>query len=323
MALFNVTTEENTLLAVRHDAHAISELVNQNAEDTDFESAREMRAHWLLSNISTLLSSADTLITSTPIVDGERIFIRLNDGTIVDTIASGVQPDTASLVPRMTSNDSPAGQCVHYDFGSDPRTDPWKVFDGDELTVIQLGNASIAPSGIGYSFENQEPHLVTQYYLRDTSNGTFSWKIEGSVNGVDWSTISTEVSESIFVGKIYTIQSPGEFGHYRVVFSQYSTYNIIASFDLLGTGSSVDTSSVTNGETPDQVFKFEEEVLLNGIKATEKDIYYEFGNWGSKLYALTLYEDLTLDGRVFSTRINFTATGNAMTELTAQIFKEI
>lgn len=328
MALYNVSTAGNTLLALDHVAHCSSEDIFQNVEDTDFESIRETRVHWRLANIAEAGSTANTLVTNTPLQNGDRIFIRLNNGQIYDTIASGVAQSTATIHPPMTSNTLPSGVASSSSAGATA----WRAFDGDAAT----GNDMYADVGewIQYQFIDNTPTVVYTYMIKH-EYGMYGFVIEGSLDGTNWSTISTEdVGASndpnwLNTGRIFTIDSPGAFSYYRcrITRSAYTAgstalRNFYAFHLLTPNGTSADTTAITNGEVPDQVFKYTDKISFNGgAPAVEKDVYYEYGTTGTKLYVLSLYHDVLLNGRILSTRIDFSTAGNEATEITGQVYK--
>ncbi len=326
MALFNVTTSQNTLLAMTHNAHAISETVPQNAGDTDFESARETRVHWKLADLSQG-NTADTYKINAPIQNGDRIFIRHNN-TMYDTLASGVVQSQTLVHPNMTSNTLPSGTA-----SSSVGANAWKFFDGD----INTG-ADTSADGFwcSYNFLDNQPQTIYSYYARfgyHTTNlyytaGATSFVIEGSMDGTNWSTISTEnfAAAAYCNGLIKQIDSPGSFSHYRFRVTGYINNNIdMMAFHLLSNeGNTGNCSTITQGATPQAVFKLNDKVSFNGQPSlVEKDIYYEYGNTGLKLYAVQIFNDQLLDGRNLQTRVDFKTAGNEMTELTSNIFKMI
>lgn len=323
MALYNVTTVNNTLLAVNHFAHATSEGILQNAEDTDFESIREIRAHWKLANIVQAGSTADTAVTNVPVETGDRIFIRHNS-VIHDTFAVGVAHSEALIHPVMTSNTSPSGVASSTDDNNS--ADAWKVFDGNVDTYTYLKAA--VGNYFQYNFQDNTPTIVYNYYVK-YAEYIKGWVIEGSLDGVNWSTISSEYNSDrrwCATGRRFSIDSPGAFSYYRLrvtstLISTYSTQ--FHAFHLLTPeGTTIDTSLITQGGVPSQVFRFEDLVRFNGGNpAVEKDIFYEYGETGEKLYVLALYNDVLLTGRILQTKVEFSAADNELTELTGQIFK--
>ncbi len=312
MALYNVSTSGNSLKAIGNPSHATSELVLQDAEDTDFESIRETRVHWKLANISTNQSTADTAVTNVSVSNGDRIFIRKNSGEIIDTVAAGVSIAESCVVPIMTSNTSPEGVAYSGQSGGDA----WKAFNANDSDSVYHGDANIV---LQYTFKDNVPVQINNFYLKTDRNDT-NFLVEGSVDGTNWSTIST-FNNVDTRGTVFTIESPGEFSSYRIKNTSASWR--VSAWDLLGDGVSIDTTAITAGETPDQVFLYKDSISFNGAVAVEKDIFYEYGNTGLSLYALTLYEDVVLTGRQIQTRIDFSATGNIASEITGQVYKAL
>jgi len=318
MALYNVDSSGNYLISIGPNAHTESEIVNQDAGDTDFESIRETRIHWRLQNISTIFSSADTLITTTSLSVGDRIFIRLNNGTIIDTTTPNSAPAEGSVVPIMSSNSVPEGVAWSNRDGGNA----WHAFDQNNGTGCR---AAWNQSGgiVQYTFKDNTPVHINKFYVNCDGNGNnVALKIEGSVDGTNWSTIGEYPVRNLINGSTYNIESPGAFSAYRIT-NTNKTYFNVESFDLLGEGVSVDLSAYTNGETPDQVFKFKDTVAFNGQTASEKDIFYEYGSTGTKMSAISLYSDIPLTGRQLVTRVDFETVGNEVREITAQIYKAL
>lgn len=327
MGLYNVTTVNNTLLATEYVANATSEVVNQDAGDTDFESVRESRVHWRLQNISDgSLSSADTLVSTAPLQNGDRMFLRLNSGAIYDILASNVTVGTTPVHPNMTSNTQPEGVAK----SNTDSTDDYLIFDGDDNT--KRGSSLYTDHWAYYQFKDNVPQTIYSYYIKATSSYTgttqeFNFKIEGSLDGVNWATISTENSSHNEInssGHIYQIESPGSFSYYRIYFTDIYSYAYLNSFSLLsGSGSIMDTSAYTNGEIPDQVFKFTDTLAYNGNIAVEKDVFYEYGTSGTKLAVTSLYNDVLVGGRTLTTHLEFTTSGNEIVEITGQVYKAV
>ena len=319
MALYNVTTAGNTLLATAHIAHSTSEQVIQNVEDTDFESIRETRVHWQLANISDGFSTANHLVTNTPLANGDRIFIRKSNGVIYDTVASGVVSSTAPVHAPMTSNTLPQG------IAASSNGVAWNAFDNNLATGCDM--VTNVGHWVQYQFVDNTPTTIYSYYIKHEGFVT-GFVIEGSLDGTNWSTISSEYNADTLYwlnGRTHSIDSPGAFSYYRwrITSNGANTTRTLYAFHLLSpNGTTADTTSITAGETPTQVFKFTDTISFNGgSPAIEKDIYYEYGTTGLKLYALALYHDKLLDGRILTTRIDFTSASNAVTEITGQVFK--
>lgn len=324
MALFNVTTQNNTLLATAYTANAVSEVVNQDAGDNDFESVRNTRVHWRLANISDqTLSSTDHLVSTAPLQNGDRILVRLDDGSIRDVVASGVTAGTAPVHAPMTSNTLPAGEAKD----NQGHTDAWKAFDGDNNTYIS--DYFYSDEWLQYQFANNTPQTIYTYYVNTSqysANYDINWVIEGSLDGTNWATISSENSTHgvTYAGQIFQIESPGEFSYYRIRFTYINQYVYVKSFHLLdGAGSVMDTTSITDGQIPDQVFKFTDQIFYNGSPAIEKDVFYEYGTTGDKMAVTSQYHDVLVGGRTLETKINFTSASNEVVEITGQVYKAV
>lgn len=323
MALYNVSTAGNSLLAIAHVANCESEIINQDVADNDFESIRDTRVYWRLNNISSATSTADLLVATCPIYEGDRIFIRKLDGTIYDTTAQGVVAGTSPAHPTMTSNTLPEGVAL----SSLNATDAYKSFDGDDATYPATN--FYTGDWIQYQFPNNEPIQIFKIYIKLKSGGTSfnvnNFVIEGSLDGVNFSTISNHTGGDMLAGYYFDIESPGAFSYYRLRFTSIENYNAVNSFILLDSeGTTVDTTAVTLGEVPTQVFKFTDKISFNGSAAAiQKDVFYEYGTTGTKLAVTSLYNDYALGGRTLKTRIDFTNSGDEVVEVTGQIFKAV
>ncbi len=314
MALHNVSIVNSNLLATANNAHCTSEEVIQEVEDNDFESIREVRTHWKLANISSGQSSTDTANITTPLVNGDRIVIRTNDGVLHDTIVAGATIDTTPVHAPMTSATLPAG------VASGNYSNAWEAFDGDGVTMASLAN--YGSSSLQYQFENNIPQYISRYYLKTFQTYT-DHHLYGSLDGTNWSLISSSYGNPQHTNATFTVNSPGEFSYYRIKFPTCYSAGVYTFSLLTDEGTSIDTSAITQGETPDQVFSFSDSIEFNGSQAVEKDIYFEYGTTGDKLYALALYEDVLLDGRVIATHVDFSATSNEVVEITGQVYKEV
>lgn len=339
MSLNNVVLNGDKLVSVTSDGVAISEVITQEVEDTDFESIRETRVAFLLADINNPgLSTADTAVCSARINNGDRIFIRKTDKSITESIAVGVNTAGAITLPVMDVMDNEHAT-VTYD-ATDNRqssTDNYKTFDGVGGTYV---NISVGKN-IGMVLKNGVLKRATRFLLKSGywsygwNAGVDDFKIEGTLDGVNWATISihsldlsgneTNVTakELTSTGIIFDIQTPGEFTGYRlVIVGATGAYTRINTLDFLGEdGSSIDTTSVTNGEVPAGIYKFEEVVKINNNIAVEKDIVTEYGGNGDNLLAFPIYHDISLTGRELTAEVDFKTTGNAVTEISGKIFK--
>lgn len=93
-----LTDTNTTLSAILNNPHeAVSNVINQDAGDTDFKGLNTIVSKLEFPNISYIDSSADTLASSTKIQDGDDMVILLDDEvTYQEFVASGVVFSTAN-----------------------------------------------------------------------------------------------------------------------------------------------------------------------------------------------------------------------------------
>lgn len=322
MSLNNVELTNGTLTAKGINAEAVSELITQSEGETDFESVRECKARFLLNNIcDNILSTEDTCVTSSPIVEGDRIFIVDDAGDIHDTVVGVVDNSDANVIPVMTSNTAPSGVCSSSYDG----TNAFKAFNNNNGSYNKLHKGD----NVAYQFANNEPKLINRYIINNGyapySRYITEFRLEGSINGTDWTTLSVEHPDNSTIQKsvLYTVQSPGEYSHYRIVVvnANYSDAYIYSFMLLKDDGSSFDTSGVTNGAVPKKVFRYEDKVKINNVELQEKNIYYEYGSTGSKLFVFPTFQDVSVTGRSIETTVDFSAPENECKEISGKIFK--
>lgn len=323
MALLNVSNASGKLLALTSVGTATAEIINQDVGDTDFESIRETRAVWNLANISDPQSTVDTLVANVPINTGDRLFLVKDNGQIFDFIAPAVTKSTASMIPNMTSATLPSGTVT----GSDANA--WKAFDGDNDTYMDT-RTSTGTLWAAYQMPNNERIKVTRMYVKFQNTYPYPqdrpFRILASNDGTNWVTIHQYVTYSVAqlkAGVAFDVHSPGEFSYYRMDMPNSYYFQLSTFSFLVDTGDTINTSTITQGEIPTRVFKFEDKIKFNGNVALEKDIYYEYGTAGSKLLAFPIYHDVILSGRTLETKVEFSAVGNELKEITGQIYKAL
>lgn len=341
MSLNNVVLNGDKLVSTTSDGVAISEVITQDEGETDFESIRETRVAFLLADINnSSLSTEDTAVCSARINDGERIFVRKADKSIVETVATGSNTAGARLLPVMTSMENDLATVTYDSTDTNQYTTGEygnsNTFDGNNGSFCFIG----VNKSIGIILKNGVLKRATRFLLRCGYNYTSiyelanNFKIEGTLDGTNWATISihnlsnfngTEFgAELIGPGKVFDIQTPGDFIGYRltVLSSTRNSRARIYTLDFLGEdGTSIDTTDVTNGEVPSGIYKFEEVVKINNNVAVEKDIVTEYGGNGTSLLAFPIYHDISLTGRELTAEIDFKTTGNTATEISGKIFK--
>jgi len=87
-------------------------------------------------------------------------------------------------------------------------------------------------------------------------------------------------------------------------------------------GWEMDTTAVTGGEAPTKTFKVSDTVKFNDATGAEKANGYSIDGGGVFLHGIRQLEDVAVSGRTVESRIDFSATGNKMTELSFKLYKE-
>jgi len=326
MSTYKVRVTGGELEALSDNAYCRSSNVEQDIGDTDFESIREIRSQKLLKN-QLVEASADTAYLRCGINEGDRIFIKDSSNVVHDTVASNVIEGAfpISTIPLMISNTLPSG-IVSSSNGS---SDAWKVFDQDDGTAIGINSSGI--NYIIYEFPALLTEDITSMYIKingDTSNISYyvtDIKVFGSLDGIRWQLMYDNYTPRYTNGTLGTVnmQYPGKFkfikiqgyGSMRIYFHEIKIFTG-------HTGTSINTSVVTNGATPTHVWKYEDTIKFNNTPTVEKDIFFEYGTTGNYLYLNVAYHDVLLSGRLLDTYIKFEAEGNKVLDITGQIFKD-
>lgn len=321
--LDNVHIDGSALISDSSAGVAVSEIITQDAADTDFESVRDTRVRWLLNNICDVTqSTTDKAAIIGDVQEGDRIFIVDANNTPIETVATNVTVELLSgFIPAMTSNTAPSGVAS----ANNTEGAPWYIFDGNSGSGILLGSSPY----VQYEFPQPTEALYFYYKMQFySSNITYEFKLQGSNDGTNWATIDTF---SLFISTYQEIKeetrkiaAPGLFKYYKIISEATSTNNIRMYDIQLFTepGKTIDTSAVTNGTIPKYVYRFEDKIKFNSTLCTEKSIYKEFGTHGSQLYVQNLYNDALISGRTLQTTVEFSAPGNEVLEITGQIYKQ-
>jgi len=142
-----------------------------------------------------------------------------NDGPYLPlniTATTMTPADRASLTPLMTSNSAPSGTAS----SSNASANAFQVFDGDPGTDLQI---VAVPGWIQYRQAGSAQIVVDSYWITAV-DGTIvnrtptSWKVEGSNNGVTWTTLDTRKGESGWYGgetRFYEFQNKVAFEYHR------------------------------------------------------------------------------------------------------------
>lgn len=139
-----------------------------------------------------------------------------------------------ALVPTMISNTEPSGiVTVSGVYNNDGTYTGYKAFDRNDNT-FWLGTYADANAWIGYEFEDEI--TVRALTCRSTQNGAKTFTIRTSINGTDWSDVSThtipnDVEETISItpttSKYWRLQCSAKYGDmcgFREI--QFHSYSI-------------------------------------------------------------------------------------------------
>lgn len=316
--LNGATSTGNILLARNNNAVAISKEINQLLIDVDYRSIKNLMVHQLLANIVTRSNiSIDSFNTSTPLSAGDEIIIKKADGKyyslILDSNMITTNIDASNLIPVMISNNSPSGLLT--------------PFSGSNSIYLcfttNKNNTSYSISNdiktFTYQFENNDPVLIKKIYCKlEISNSNCT--LYGSNNGIDFTSLGTTNTGKILT---YSFTHDIAYSYYKFVFSNPSGYQtFVQNIELLGAGYTIDTSSITNGEIPTEVYKCNK-FKFNEIYATEdisrRHIEDSYSGY-SKLIAR--YNDIIFyPARNIVTQVELPVAGNQITEVTAEIYK--
>lgn len=331
MALTDVISSGGYLISQSSDAEAISEPIVQQLIDTDYRKIKEARVHYTLDNISSLSSAVDQLITNTPINIGDELLIKRYDNSIESLIVTSTSPsELASAVPNMLSDTLPAGVC------SSSGVDSWYAFDGNENTYIYIGSTN---SWIGYQFQDSVPTKIYGYYIKIRSSYPYlyNWKLQYSDNGLDWfdvpgGVVTGDHRTETVNGFYYELLDPNDgvtplpatHSFFRIWVTQAQSGIYFETLEFATDGILIDTSSVTSGEVPTRAYKAQSELWFNEVQALEDPLsrYSLYGRNGTKLYVISMYPETTFfPSREVITTFKFKAIGDAMHEITSQIYK--
>ena len=333
MALKDVDIIDGRLFASSHTSWATSELIYQEEGETNFESMRDSQVIWYLQNIASADSTADICRTNTPVVNGDRIFIRKDDGTIIDTVVGAVTETSTTCVPTMSAYNLPGGELSYTGsaYSGYGTSTLHRIFDGNLGTVMRwhYPNGSII-----YNFENNENKRVTRCRFIKSTGYVGTVTLFGSIDGENWVTLSTHAygrDPANNTWHAFNVESPDDYSWYKFQFydsytsrsdrgPQFEQIQYYTDEDL---GFEFETTASTGGEIPDQVFRFEDKLYYNGVEADVADIFYEYGTTGEKLYIAAQYFDVPLDGRQIETKVEFGNAGSEAYEIAGKIYKEV
>jgi hypothetical protein len=113
---------------------------------------------------------------------------------INETVTTLTPADYGSLTPKMTTNTAPSGT-ASSDAGN---ADAFEVFDKDSSS--SMGETGVNPGWVQYRLPGGTQAVVDSYWLVCASKATdempSAWRVEGSNDGTNFSTLDTRAGES-------------------------------------------------------------------------------------------------------------------------------
>jgi len=320
MANNNVKIIEGNVVSIGPNAFCTSDIIEQEAEDSDFESLREIKAQFVLKNVCSDTSDVGSCVVMGGLETGDRLFYRKNDNTVVEQIIEDGDVLIASplVIPKMLS-----------------ASETW--------AEVTSGNWNLLGNGVGiarYSMLeetlkfNTFGDLINLKYVKlsgqdmhPSENSDFNITLKGSLDGVNWSVIDYDKNIApvdVSNGILFPLLSPGNFQYFALfIYKKYAAYSIsnfkVQFYDEIM--SEVNCTDTMGLEIPSTVYKFNEKVEVNGEQLTENNVTKIYGFTGESLQVNVNYNDYLITGRSLQTKIYLTSSGNEFREIYGQIFK--
>ena len=165
-------------------------------------------------SVATLLSCAgihDTSITSVSdlLADTTTLLAVINSNNAIDYLVRSKTWTGAGLVPTMTSDTTPSGECFGYYI--DSNYPAWKSFDKIETAGTGTGFQNHTPlSDIGVGYDFKQAHSIAKYRIycmQGSASRIATIKLKASNDGVAWTEVDTWVS-STDNGVVKTLSTP-------------------------------------------------------------------------------------------------------------------
>ncbi len=225
------------------------------------------QAKYEFESISEATAAADTLVTLSPIKNGDKLVIILDNGDIHEVIAANVgggeydpdgttNPSTTSLTSNMTSDTTPI-PFKTFGTGSYAESTPWKAFDGEATTYFYDYNQS---QWLAYQFDT--PKVINKLYYKTAwalSQGVTLFGSNDSTNGEDgtWDNLGYVGSPSVNYATLH-YQNDQPYLMYRMEGLKGSTGEqkiyTVELYEAEQSPYTMNTAAITNGEIPSKVF---------------------------------------------------------------------
>jgi len=345
---------DTKLLSTAYNGEAISNVIDQDAGDTDFVGCKDITSKFEFPTLDKGSSTADTLITSTEIKDGDNMVILLDDETTyTEFVANGV---TGGIRYNSTYDENTLGNKLELDdtklivtstatkyadsnaYSIDKITGGSVYFDTEITAAIDTQRTRIGISLVNSYQDDQFAKTSNGYCyassgLFENNDGNTGVQVEAWDNG---DTIRTK----------YTYET-GELEFYKNGVSQGIAYTLSPNTEVyfvvsinndggrmqsvfLNSAFQLDTSAQTNGEIPTRAFAVGTDVsfeIEDGtyIEANSNGNSYTNGTTANPILNATRTHDDVISAtlsRTIKTKVVHKNAGTKMTELSATILKD-
>ncbi|UUE37978.1 discoidin domain-containing protein [Pectobacterium aroidearum] len=210
-------------------AYALKEVsgaINQNYIVDDFNLGSENKYN----STNSIVIDGEMRVFSggvyTPVADG--IFYStsvINNGEPID-----IKIPLKSLVPVMTSNNTPVGYIVSQSSFYDPNWMGWKAFDGVTSGDASRWSATSTPAPHWLSIQLPANEMVDSYSITARQSVSFGgspidFEFQGSNDGVQFNTLDSRAG-IIFLQnekKSFKLRDPARFSHYRLYITRFNS----------------------------------------------------------------------------------------------------
>jgi hypothetical protein len=186
----------------------------------------------LINNLGTPVATTDAATKG--YVDTADALMVKKDGTVAMThsINNVVDPTTAqqaatksyvdtssntaiSVVPTMTSNTTPAGY-ITSSLDWCGTAYPWLAFDNNTISWWDYGTTGNTTTWMQVQLPVASYVITVTLQSRSSTNAIFNWSINGSNDGINFTTLYTNAASIPATATQYTLTTPGLYSYYRL-----------------------------------------------------------------------------------------------------------
>lgn len=324
MSLNKVSVVAGALLATGTGAFALS----NPQEGDNINAVKNITAKLEFSNLcASLPQEINTLKTEEPIANGDNVVIKLADNSInefslgnvsggysyvnpIQAPWSGAQTEDADVAISFSTLDASAISSLH-----DDNTGSFTSFLSSEAPNIF----------IIYAWKLEAKSIESMTFVSHSVATPYDMDILGSNTGAF-------AGEEVVIGTLrgntldtftITMTDTSPFWYHKVKYvdAQNLRWILYSNTISVRTGQpfSADLSAITQGETPTKVYKVDDSVEFNDVPAVESSNAYT-ENAGVLLSDRTFNDVALPESNEVTTKVNLSATGNKMTELSFDLY---